>query len=107
MLERLPGETVKVLMFVPYHNVRLPREETLEWARWDECKHRLAAFTADMPNAHTIDFMFPSEITTRDENYWDALHYSVRVAEQLAEHISIGISDRRGRTGLFNYVEPQ
>ena len=107
MLARLPGETVKVLMFVPYHNVRLPNEETLEWARWDECKHRLAALTADMPNAHTIDFMFPSEITTRDENYWDALHYSGGVAEQLAELIRIGISDRRGRTGLFNYVEPQ
>ena len=107
MLARLPDETVKVLMFVPLHNVRLPNKETLEWARWDECKHRLAALTPDTPNAHTIDFMIPSQITTRDENYWDAVHYSVGVAERLAELISIGISDRRGRVGLFDYIEPR
>ena len=105
MLARLPNDTIKVLMFVPFHNVRLPSEETLEWARWDECKHRLGAIAADTANAHTIDFMIPSQITMRDENYWDAVHYSVRVAERLAELINIGISDRRGRVGLFDYIE--
>ena len=51
MLARLPAQTVKILMFVPYHYAHLPSEETIEWVRWDECKYRLAMLTADMPNA--------------------------------------------------------
>ena len=107
MLARLPNETTKVLMLVPYHSVRLPDEGTIEWARWDECKHRLAILAAEGPNAHTIDFMIRSQITTHDENYWDVLHYSVETADRLAELIGTGIAERRGREGLFNYVQPE
>ena len=107
MLARLPDETTKVLMLVPYHRVRQADDGTIEWVRWDECKRRLAALAAEKPNAHTIDFMIPSEITTRDENYWDVLHYSVETADRLAELISQGIAERRGQAGLFNYIQPK
>ena len=107
MLARLPDETAKVLMFVPYHSVRLPDEGTIEWARWDECKRRLATMAAQSPNAHTIDFMVRSQITMSDENYWDALHYTNEIASRLAELIDIGISERRGQAGLFDYIEPK
>ena len=107
MLERLPEETVKVLMFVPYHYIRQPENEDKEWARWDECKRRLAMLAAMHSNTHTIDFMIASEITTSDKNYWDPLHYTVEVADQLAELIAVGIRERRGIPNFFKYVQPE
>ena len=92
---------------MPYHNVQLSGEETVEWVRWDEFKRRLAVLAAETSSANIIDFMILSQITTRDENYWDALHYPVAVADRLAELISVGVNERRGQPGLFIYIEPK
>lgn len=55
---------------------------------------------------HLLDFMISSDITERDENYWDILHHSLAVAERLGELITAGVRDRRGRARLFDYLRP-
>ena len=106
MFDRLPEETIKILLFVPYHQVNLPAPGSLGQARLEFCKDRLVAPTAGRINAHALDFMIRSEITTRDENYWDPNHYSVDIARDIARFISEAIGTRRGRPGYFRYLTP-
>lgn len=108
MLAALSAETIKVIYFVPYHAYLQPAPGSREAARWQECKRRFArmAAAADGVNTHILDFMISSDITERDENYWDMQHHSLAVAEQIGELISAGIRDRRGRARLFDYLRP-
>ncbi|TXN21446.1 hypothetical protein FV225_26835, partial [Methylobacterium sp. WL93] len=48
--------------------------------------HRASPGTdARCGGALVVDFRLPSPITTRDENYWDALHYRLPVAARIVE----------------------
>lgn len=107
MLELLPPETTKVLLFVPYHAFNLPVPGSKTAAQWRECKRRITEMAARVPNAHVLDFMIPSRITRRDENYWDPLHYGAGVAEQLAELIAKAVAARRGVDDVFHYLRPE
>ncbi len=57
-------------------------------------------------NAPVLDFMIRSEITGRDENYWDGLRYSRGVAARVGELIAAGAAQRKGRQSLFDYLTP-
>ncbi len=104
MLDVLSDQTRKILMFVPYHHFNQPAPGSLDAARWDECKRRMVEIAGPFSNAHVLDFMIPSEITLRDANYWDVLHYNVVVADRLAELIAQDIEERSGVQGLFDYL---
>ncbi|MFQ5956125.1 MAG: hypothetical protein ACE5JZ_13755, partial [Kiloniellales bacterium] len=100
MLRALPDETVKVLMFVPYHHFHQPAPGSLLDAQWTECKRRLTDLAARFENTHVLDFMIHSEITLRDQNYWDPLHYDTVIATRLASLIAEAVKTRRGADGL-------
>lgn len=104
MLGRLPAATRKVLIFVPYHVHLQPPAGTAAAAQWAACKRRMVALAAGVENAHVIDFMIESDITRRDENYWDGLHYRVEIAERLSALIARAIRERRGATDLYAYL---
>ena len=108
MLAALPAETLKIIYFVPYHAYLQSAVGSREAARWRECKRRFAGMAAagGGVNTHLLDFMISSDITERDENYWDKLHHSLAVAERLGELITAGVRDRRGRARLFDYLRP-
>ncbi len=106
MLARLPETTTAALVFVPYHHYVQPAPGSLDAARWAECKMRLTGIATARPMTHVIDFMFPSEITRHDENYWDALHYSVAVANELVRFIDEAIDRREGRADYYRYLRP-
>ena len=55
---------------------------------WNECKRRVARLAARVPNTLAVDFMLPSPITVTDDNYWDALHYRVAIADRLAHDLA-------------------
>lgn len=82
-----PG-TRKVLFFVPYNHTLFPAPGSEGAAAWSECKRRAAAIGTTIPNATVVDFMRPSSITDNDTNYWDPLHYRVRVADWLARDLA-------------------
>jgi hypothetical protein len=83
MLVSLPQDSRKILFFVPYHDFYQARRGSREAIMWRECKRRVVALASSTENAVVVDFMIPSPITKRDENYWDYKHYTVDVAELL------------------------
>ncbi len=84
----LPDETRKLLFFVPYHKTLFPPPGSPGAAIWDECKQRTAALARARPHTVAVDFMIPSPITGNDDHYWDPLHYTVAIADRLAQGLA-------------------
>jgi hypothetical protein len=84
----LPDETRRILFFVPYNHVLLPPSGSPAAIAWNECKRRVAMLATEMPNTLAIDFMRPGPITNVDDNYWDALHYRVAIADRIAHDLA-------------------
>jgi hypothetical protein len=101
ILGALPDDTRKILFFVPYHQYRQPAPNTKGGAQWGECKKRFATMAERHPNTVVLDFMIPSPITSRDENYWDPLHYSVSVADRIARLVAAGASGKPAPQGEY------
>ena len=75
-LALFPAETEKILLLPPLHVVRqLPLAHA---------KRGLVEAARAFENVRVLDFMFPSEITRTDKNYWDPVHYNVEIATQLS-----------------------
>ena len=104
MLAAAPDETMKVLLFVPYHISQIERIPPRSRAEWAECKRRLTAMAEAFPNTRVLDFMIPSEITRDDSRYWDQLHYGTPTADQVAAAIAVGAQDRHGEPDVFRYL---
>ena len=83
LLQSLPN-TEKLVFLVPYHVSAQPAPGSRDAIIWGECKARLGALVAATPHARLVDFMIPSPVTREDDNYWDPLHYRVRIATWLA-----------------------
>lgn len=90
MLNRLPKSTLKVVIFPPFHYYHQAAPGSMDDIKWKEFKRRVAAIVCRYPNTALIDFMIKSPITTRDENFLDQIHYSVPVAEIIAQSIAMG-----------------
>lgn len=82
-LRALPAQTRKVLFIAPYHYAWQSVPGSKSQMEWAECKKRIGAMAAGIPNAVVADFMFESPFTTTDTNYWDPVHYSVAAADKL------------------------
>jgi hypothetical protein len=86
-----------ILAFMPIHVAAQPRPGSEAAAREAECKARIRAL-ADRHQVLLVDLRFPSTITTRDENYWDPLHYRQGIAREitdlLGEAAKTGTADR-------------
>jgi len=76
----------KAIVIVPVHAAAQPQPGSLAAAREEECKARLAAL-ARRHGVPLVDFRIRSDITMRDENYWDSLHYRVPIAERIVDEI--------------------
>ena len=106
MLGALPPGTLKILAVMPNHYRHQPQPGSRRAAEWVECKRRLVSLAALARNAHVIDFMIESDITRRDGNYWDPLHYTQAVAAVLTQSIGDAVRERRDRQGLYRYFGP-
>jgi hypothetical protein len=86
LLAAMP-ETRKLVFFVPYHVSSQPVPGSPEAIHWTACKDSIVKIAASVPNARVVDFMIPSPVTQRDDNYWDPMHYRVGVAAWLARSL--------------------
>ena len=102
LLHALP-KAQKILFLVPYHIAGQVRPGSREAIVWGECKARLAALAAAAPRTRLVDFMIPSPVTRADDNYWDRLHYRVRIADWLARSLRAA-ADGPPRTEPGGYV---
>ncbi len=106
MLASLPAETRKILFFVPYHIINQHVRGTAGFAHWQECKDRVTRIVAPLDNAVLLDFMIESPLTSRDENYWDPLHYNGAVAETVSRLIARGAENGQAPSGEFVILDP-
>ncbi len=104
MLAALPEATRKIVIFVPYHALKQPVPGSRSAAFWRECKRRIAKVADDFANSFVLDFMIPSEITWRDESYWDYMHTTVEVGDRVSELIAQGVRTRCGVGDLMSYL---
>jgi hypothetical protein len=97
MITQVPRFERVILAFMPIHVAAQPRPGSEEAAREAECKARIKTI-ADRHKVLLLDLRFPSAITTRDENYWDPLHYRQGIAREisdiLGEAARTGTADR-------------
>lgn len=101
VLTLLPESTQKILLVPPSHHARLPLPGSREHARVEECKSRMAILAGEFPNTVMLDFAQRTDITLKDENFWDRMHYTVEVADVLGEAIARGHRTRQSEPGLF------
>ncbi|MHA1566627.1 MAG: hypothetical protein ACTSX7_15045 [Alphaproteobacteria bacterium] len=101
-LAELPVQTQKILFFVPYHISAQAAPGSQGAAQWRECKARMVAMAGVAENTSVVDFMIDSPITATDGNYWDRLHYSVEIADQVAEDLHSGSAG--GSNGRFRLL---
>lgn len=83
-----------LIVFPPVHVMAQPVPGSMAEAREAECKRRIAAI-GQRHKAPVIDFRIASDITTRDENYWDPLHYRVAIAERIVSDIRHALKSRQ------------
>lgn len=107
MLGRLPGSARKILFFVPYHSYYQARPYSKQMVVWNECKRRAAHIASAYDNAFVLDFMIRSDITEQDSNYWDYKHYTVDVAEQLADLIGSAVNEGAENNNYLILHAPQ
>jgi hypothetical protein len=86
-LNRLPGETLKVLFFSPYHHYHQPKPGTEQEVFWNGCKAKAAELAARVDNLVVIDFLRLSPITDDDSHYIDGYHYNKAIATRLARYL--------------------
>jgi len=79
LLKSVPAGTPIVLLYPPVHHHYLENMA----ANIAECKGRSAALLADLPNLRTLDYLKVTDLTRRDENFWDAVHTTAEVARLL------------------------
>src|SRR5262249_29672175 len=88
VLAEFAESTRRIVYFVPYNHTLVPPAGSPGMAIWDECKQRAARLARDLPNTLAVDFMWPSPITTVDDNYWDGQHYRIGVADRIAHDLA-------------------
>lgn len=92
-LLEFPDSTRKILFFAANH---ASQYNLSYWQQFHFCKQRVVEIAERTPNTIVLDLMFPSEITTEDERYWDPLHYTVETATRIVE--ILGVAARHGRS---------
>lgn len=99
LLAAMPGDALRLVAFMPVHAAAHGQPGTPRGAREAACKARVATI-GEARGARVIDFRIPSPVTTRDENYWDALHYRLPIAARIVAGVEAatrdGVDDPRG-----------
>jgi hypothetical protein len=85
-LKRIPLETRMYLVMMPNHVAALPQRGTARAAALSACKARIRAL-AEQHGVAAVDYLKPSSITSRDENFWDHDHTRVSFADDLARDL--------------------
>lgn len=99
VISRVPDQTMKVALFVPYHVYRQPPPGTEGAVALDRCKSEVTEIFGASGRHMVVDFMIPSDITMEDSNYWDAVHYSTDTADRIVDVLGRMRSEGHGIAG--------
>jgi hypothetical protein len=84
LLTATSGTPVRLVASMPIHVAAQPIPGSLEAARFSVCTERVAAI-ARKHKVRFVDFGIASDVTSKDENYWDPLHYRLPVAGRIVD----------------------
>jgi len=101
ILLSLDDDTIKIVLFMPLHYKTI--YSGLD--RFEQCKNEISKLSRNFENIYLVDLMFFSDITSKDSNYWDSIHYRLDVAEQLPSLISQTIEYRRDIDNKTKYIK--
>lgn len=102
-LAAVPDQSNVILAWMPVHRAAQPPPGSVQEARERECKARTAAISVQH-GAHDVDFRIDSDITRRDENYWDRLHYRLPIAAVITDGLLEAVTTQRDSPkGLWVY----
>ena len=101
LLDQLPAATRIVLLYPPVHRHYLENMA----ANLAECKGRSAALLADLPNLVTLDYLQVSALTSRDDNFWDAVHTTDDVARLIETDLAAVVQRRAPPSGFATVRE--
>jgi len=90
LLGTIPAGTLTLLVFTPIHVAAQGAAGTAAGGREATCKRRVAGIGA-AHGATVVDFRIASPLTSRDANYWDALHYRLPVAAQIVADLKAAV----------------
>ena len=96
MLRLLSDATLKLLFFTPDSVDQQGVPGSAQAAKWAACKAQAARDVAGVPGVVLVDFLRPSPITTRRDNYWDPIHYRVAVAARLVADLARAVRGEKG-----------
>ena len=107
LMASLPTETIKLVVFPPYHWYRLfqMNEDSLQGLT--SCKHRIAELGEQLENYYVLDFMRLSPVSLKDSNYWDSQHYNTEVAKSLEAMMADAVLYGRRLDDYYTYLWPQ
>lgn len=95
LLTRLPAETVVVLVMPPRHLSARPAQGSAAEAQAQACKERFAALISQRPHTQLLDFRLRPDMTERDEDYWDPVHYRAPIARKMEVEIAAALATPR------------
>jgi hypothetical protein len=81
-LAAMPSDATKLLIMPPVHAASLARAGSADETRDMKCKMQILAI-ARQSGAAMLDYRFASELSIKDENFWDPLHYRRAIAEMI------------------------
>jgi hypothetical protein len=84
LLQLLPKETRRLLVYMPLHVATQPTPGSRTSAEVELCKTRIDA-VARRNGAKVVDFAIDSPVTRNDANYWDPLHYRLPIAPRIVD----------------------
>jgi hypothetical protein len=84
LLQNSPASALRMVAFMPLHVAAQPVPGSLDAAQIEVCKSRISEI-ASKHRVKVVDFSIPSDITARDANYWDPLHYRLPIAERIVD----------------------
>ena len=94
LLGRVPVEALKIVAFMPVHAAAQGSPGSAIGRREEACKAR-TAMIGTRHGAVVVDFRRISPLTTRDANYWDALHYRLPVAARIVSDLASAVATGR------------
>lgn len=86
-----PADARRLVAFMPVHAAAQGAPGTAQGRREAACKAQVAAI-GRARGAVVVDFRIPSPVTTRDDNYWDALHYRLPVAGRIVAGLRAAVA---------------
>ncbi len=94
-------KTRVVLMLVPYHQNALGAANGATMLKYNECKKRILEISSKLKNVDFIDFMYRSAFTSKDENYWDPLHFNEQGAKQIENALIKYIAEGKPASEIY------